>query len=227
MSRSLAERLTERVHITFEGRQWPVLFTHDVLLDLEESLQVNILNGDLNMFQPSARVLRGVVHRILVRAGAESTLQGVGDLLRPGKLIETHNTLARAWRAAMPEPDPEHKGPREPNKPPSKPATWMEIWADNRYNLGLAEEEWLAMTPRMVQYLNRERLETVRQRELMLSRVGTTAANFGGMAPKDRLPEDVLMLHPYPKAVPDGELSAQDIQAKMSEYFAHFRGRPN
>ena len=100
---TIAERLSERHSIEFMGKRWPVLFTHDLLLALEEQTGLSVLNGDVNLFAPSAKVLCATIFLILQRAGAKCTLRSVGALLKPGRATAVVDTLAKAWRASMPK----------------------------------------------------------------------------------------------------------------------------
>jgi hypothetical protein len=79
---------------------------------------------------------------------------------------------------------------------------WVEAWANAHTHLGLSGEEWLEMTPRMIQALSRQRLELVRQREWMLGQVCATVANFSMGSSRDPLRADLFMLHPW-KDLPD------------------------
>ena len=213
---TIAERLSERHSIEFMGKRWPVLFTHDLLLALEEQTGLSVLNGDVNLFAPSAKVLCATIFLILQRAGAKCTLRSVGALLKPGRATAVVDTLAKAWRASMPKAELES----EDKKSDDKPRSWMEVWGDNVRNLQLTDEQWLSYTPRMIQVLNHERLDAMRQNELMLSRIASAAANFGGSRPQKVIPEDHWMIHPYPKRKqPSGPITGEYIRSVMGGYF--------
>lgn len=193
----LAERLTPRVELAIGGARWPVLFTHEVLLDIEGLTGHSVLHGQVNLWNPSASVLRAVLYLVLRRAGAGYSLQDAGRLLAPGQGAGVRRQLQAGWIASMPEPEAAETG-REGERR-RRASAWMEAWADNREHLRLTDAEWLAMTPRMVQTLSRHHLESIRQREYLLSRIGANVVNFGFCHPNPPLPDDVFMQHPWKK----------------------------
>jgi hypothetical protein len=207
----LAERLTPRVELTIGGARWQVLFTHEVLLDIESLTGCSVLAGQVNLWHSTASVLRAVLYVVLRRAGANYSLQDAGRLLGPARSGEVRRQLQAGWIASMPEPEADD-GARGPGRGGGKKrrlaSTWMETWGDNREHLRLTDAEWLSMTPRMVQELSRHHLESIRQREYLLSRIGANIVNFGFCHPNPPLPDDVFMPHPWAK--PGGKAQTGD-----------------
>ena len=202
-------RLTPRVSLSLGGKDWPVLFSHQALLDVETSTGLDILAGEFKVTMLSAKAMRATVHALLAVAALPSpppyTVKEVGKLIGLKTLGKVRNALVEAWRAAMPEMEPgvppSHAGAKPKVGGPGA-RTWMEIWADNRQSLNLSDEQWLAYTPRMVQQLARERLEVIRRQELMLSRIGAATVNFSMCAPKNPVADTHFMVHPWPKPEP-------------------------
>lgn len=180
---TIAERITRRAEI--QGHR--LLFTHDALLSIEEATGIDIWNGDLDLIKPSAAVLRS----ILAAAIGEPSPKAAGSLIRPSLMAKVRLAILDGWEASMPEPDPEASGS-------GRKLTWMSAWAMARLDLGLSDDEWLAMTPRMVQELNRRRLEQMRHQERMAGKIGAAVATFGYRAPKTTLTCEDFMDHPSP-----------------------------
>jgi hypothetical protein len=73
----------------------------------------------------------------------------------------------------------------------------MEAWAIARMDLGLAEDEWLGMTPRQVQALQEARLTGLQREEWLFGMVATEVAN-GSFYRRDKpVRPETFMLHPY------------------------------
>src|SRR5579864_2276816 len=167
----IVQRLTRRVEIEAGGKLWPLLFTHRVLMEIEERSGLDIMAGGLNLNVPSAKVLRAAVFVLLQAAGASFSEVEIGNMLR-GRLSELRIALLDAWNAAKPEPV------KETSDNQAASLTWIEAWAIARQDLKLSDEEWLNMTPRMVQELDRRRLEGIRQQEFLLSRIAANLVYF-------------------------------------------------
>jgi hypothetical protein len=101
---SLAEKLIERVEIALDGRSWPIVITHNVLIDCEELTGLNVLSGEVNLLRPSAKLVRALLYLVLRRAGAKYTLEQVGDLITPGNMVAVQEGLLTAWAASMQKP---------------------------------------------------------------------------------------------------------------------------
>jgi hypothetical protein len=107
--RKLAEKLTQKVQVHLDGRDWPIVVTHNVLIDCEELTGLNVLTGDANIVRPSAKLVRALLYLCLKRAGAKYTLDQVGDLITPQNLVMVQEGLLSAWAASMPEQEPEQR----------------------------------------------------------------------------------------------------------------------
>jgi hypothetical protein len=202
---TIAERLSPRVDLVFGGKRWRLLFPHSVLLDIEDVSGLSVWAGDVHPGRLSARVMRVVLWAALRRAGAAYSLSEVGSMLGLSSLGQVKESLAEAWEASMPEPDPQTgRG--------SSIRSWMEAWAIAHEDLRMPSAEWLEATPRMVHALTRQRMENLRQRELMVSRVCSAVANFSMSAPKRPIPDTAWMIHPWPQ---EEELIGDTIMREM------------
>lgn len=211
----ITELLTRRVEIALGSERHPIVFTHRVLLDIEAALNVSIANGDFNITGMSAKALRTVLFVALSHSGAKYSAREIGSMLGLRGLTAARQGVFDAWVAAMPEKDRGHR------KGGDGKLTWMEIWGNNRQQLGITNEEWLDMTPRMVQALDRARMDGLRQNELMLSRISSTVANYGFCRPQQPLPDDHFMIHPYPKddgGPPTGEFIMSQFDAISPQF---------
>lgn len=101
--RSLAEKLTKHVEVTLDGQQWPIVITHNVLIDCDELTGLNVLSGEANLLRPSAKLIRALLYLALKRAGAKYTLEQVGDLITPANLVAIQQALLTAWAASIPD----------------------------------------------------------------------------------------------------------------------------
>ena len=148
----------------------------------------------------------------LEHAGCNCSDVQIGALLRPARMASIRATVWDAWRASMPEHEEESAASSR-----GKPLTWLEAWAIADQDLGLTADEWLAMTPRMVQALIARRMERTRQLELMIGMVIANNANYSSCAPKEPLLPERFMLHPWPKEKPK-PLDGGGLMAAFSEY---------
>ncbi len=112
--RPLADRLIKKVEIKLDGKTWPLVITHNVLIEVEDLTGLNVLMGEVNIARPSAKLLRAVLFLALRRAGADYTLEQVGELINPGNLVMIQEGILTAWAASMPE--------EKPQDPPTAPA---------------------------------------------------------------------------------------------------------
>lgn len=191
----LAEWLTPRVEVALGGERWAVVFTHQVLLEIEQLTGCSAMAGEINLWTPSARLLRAAVYTTARRAGVGLSMEQAGRMVATAAGLGAAAQLRAAWIASMPEPETE--GPSKEKR--RRATSWPQVWADNREHLRLGSAEWLEMTPRMVQELSRSRLEAGRQREWLLSRIGAHIVNFGFCRPNPPLPDDVFMSNPWKK----------------------------
>lgn len=103
--RPIAEQLTEKVLLRLDGHDWPLVITHNVLIDCEELTGMNVLSGEVNLLRPSAKLVRALLYLSLKRAGAEYTLSQVGDLINPANIVMVQEAILKAWAASMPPPE--------------------------------------------------------------------------------------------------------------------------
>ena len=94
----------------------------------------------------------------------------------------------------------------------------MEAWAIARHDLGLATEEWLAMTPRMIHALRKQRLEQMQREELMIGIIASTTANFSISAPKQPIRAEAFMLHPIQHKIEPKQVTGDDIRAALASF---------
>jgi hypothetical protein len=196
------------VLFAFDGRDWPLLFTHRVLLQIEARLSLSILNGELDIVRVPAKALRTILCVALSASGGTYSESGIGARLGVRGIGMAKRAAIDAWIASMPEADAKPKpGAEAKPKLKSETRSWMDVWANNRYYLRLTDEEWLGMTPRMVQALDRARREDRRRWELMISRVAAVTANYGFCRPKKAIRDDHFMLDPWDDkdGLPDSE----------------------
>jgi len=207
---TIAERISPAITLAVGGKSWRLLFTTSVLLDIERATGLRVLVGEFQPDRASARDLRAALHALLVRAGATFTCCEVGKWLGLRTVPRAREAMAQAWITSMPEPKPAtaHKDPLA-SKPP---LSWPEAWAIADQDLGLSAEEWLDLTPRMVESLNQQRLESLRNWELMISQVIAANVNFGFNPPRRPLKPESFMLHPWPKGEEAESIGDQIMQ---------------
>lgn len=192
--RRLAELLNPRVAILLDGRWWPLVLTHGVLIEVGRELGCDALT-EIPIAQGSARVLRAVLWAALARAGAGWELADVGRLITRGNLGQVRKTIEAAWLASMPEPAKKGKDP-EPS-PRGRPLTQLRAWAIARMELGLSDEEWIEMTPRQLHALSQARESEMQREELLVGILASTVANFSDRAPRRPLAPAAFMIHRF------------------------------
>lgn len=195
----LAYRLTRAVLLRLKKEDWPILFTHAALLDIEEQSGCDVMAGEFNIYRPRADWVRVALWAALKQAGAGLGLAEAGALIRPQNGDRVHLALMDGWRASMAQPEEDAEGSGKP-----KLRTWIEAWAIGRGRLKLSDQEWLDMTPRMLQEISRVELEQTRQQEAMFSRLTASVINWSARPPTTAVDQDAFMLHPYKKQ-PSGE----------------------
>jgi hypothetical protein len=79
--KSIAEKLIRKVELKLDGKTWPLVVTHNVLIECEELTGFNLIAGEVNLLRPSAKLVRALLYVVLRRAGAKYTLEQVGDLI--------------------------------------------------------------------------------------------------------------------------------------------------
>jgi hypothetical protein len=103
--KSIAEKLIRKVELKLDGKTWPLVVTHNVLIECEELTGLNLLAGEVNLLRPSAKLVRALLYVALRRAGAKYTLDQVGDLINPENIVMVQEGLLTAWAASMPAPE--------------------------------------------------------------------------------------------------------------------------
>lgn len=100
----LANKLQQpKVQIRLDGRDWPIVVTHNILCDLEELTGLNVLTGaDTSMAKPSATMIRALLFLCLREQGAEYTIEEVGRLITRQNLVLVSRGLIAAYAASMP-----------------------------------------------------------------------------------------------------------------------------
>ena len=109
MSRKLTEKVIKKVEVRIDGRDWPVVITHNVLIECEELTGLNVLTGEVNITRPSAKLLRALLYLALKGAGAKYTLEKVGEFINPQNIVKLQEAILTAWAAAMPESEDEER----------------------------------------------------------------------------------------------------------------------
>jgi hypothetical protein len=99
----VANKLITKVELRLDDVDWPIVITHNVLIDIEAMTGINVLTGEVNILRPSATLLRGVLFVALKNAGASYTLAQVGDLITPKNFAMIQKAILTAWVAAMPK----------------------------------------------------------------------------------------------------------------------------
>lgn len=105
MPKKIAEKLTGKVIVNLDGKEWPIVVTHNLLIETEELTGLNTLTGEANMVRPSAKLVRAILFLALKHAGAKYSLEQVGDLITPQNLVPVQEAILTAWAASMPEPE--------------------------------------------------------------------------------------------------------------------------
>ena len=202
----LASRLTGRHELTALGKQWGVVFTHGALLHIEELTSIDVLGAGLRFnASMSARVLRAVLFAVLRDAGCPIAIEEAGAMLRLGELAAIRGVLVSAWVDSMPQP-----GVAPASSGGGRRMSWLSAWAIARQDLGLSDEEWLAMTPRMAQALSLQRIERQRELELMVAVLTANTINFSSCHPSKAVLPREFMLHPWP-ASPSKPVTSVDL----------------
>jgi len=116
MVRKIADKLVQKVEILLDGKTWPIVITHNILIECEDLTGLNVLSGDANLVRPSAKLMRALLFLALQRAGAKYTIEEVGDFITPHNLVTIQRGILAAWAAALPAPDEVKGDPADPTK---------------------------------------------------------------------------------------------------------------
>jgi hypothetical protein len=202
------------------GRRWWLRITYQVLLDCEEATGVDMLAASSEVARPSVRMLRALLTAALRAAGAEWTAREVGKMLTLRNVGRVHEALLAAWTGSMPD-----RGPGARGQGPGRVITWPEAWASARRELGLADEEWLDMTPRQVHALKEVWLEQMQREELLVCNVAAEVANAGGRWVRDHAVDaEFFMIHKLKqKQREDGPVTGEQIMSVLAPIRAKLR----
>jgi hypothetical protein len=170
---AIADKLIRKVEIRLDGADWPLVVTHDVLIECERLTGKKMLAGG-EALRPTARLVRALLCIMLRRAGATLTVKEIGQLITPGNAEQIHSKIIDAWAASMPEPKPDVKTPSSER---AKPFDAIEAWAIGRYDLGLTDQEWLDSTPRQIDELQKRKRERRQYEEWLMAVVAASASN--------------------------------------------------
>ena len=102
MTKKIADKLVQKVEVLLDGKTWPLVVTHNILIECEDMTGMNVLSGEINLLRPSAKMIRALLFLTLQRAGAKYTLAEVGDLITPHNLVPIQQGILAAWAAALP-----------------------------------------------------------------------------------------------------------------------------
>ncbi len=212
MQRSLADRLVKPVWFSFGGQTWPLLITYGVLLECESETDADMLTSTEGIVSPTAKVLLTLFWAALNRCGCSWNLRTVGGLIGPRDWGAIQRALQQAYVASLPDPEKPKLGKK--GDKPREPMTWPQTRAAARIELGLSDEELLAMTPRELHDLRVCYIAKLQREELFFSRLTTSVINFSMRGTKEWLAEDHFMIHPLPKP----ERKPVDIGAAFDEF---------
>ena len=104
---TVTDAITKKVEIKLpDGETYPIVLTHNALIQVEDLTGLNVLTGEVNLGTPSFKLLRAILYVVLKRAGSKYSLTEVGDLIHPGNIPVIAHAFRKAWEASMPEPEP-------------------------------------------------------------------------------------------------------------------------
>ena len=204
----LTDWLTGKVTVNLGGVERRLVVTYGVLLEVENETGLDCLSGVEAFFSPSMRSLRALLCAMLRRYDAGIQLWEVGALLnQPSNLPIALKAVAQALVVSMPDPEPESK----PRKGQKKEAvarivrTWADLRAAARVELGLTDEEWLAMTPREFHALRKVYVKSLRHLELVVGQVCATVKNHSMNPGKQWAQAMDYVLHRLPEDEPQAK----------------------
>jgi hypothetical protein len=105
------DKLIQKVEVRLDGKEWPIVITHNTLIECEDLTGLNLLTGEANMIRPSAKLVRALLYLALKHAGARYTIEQVGLLITPENIVMVQEGLLKAWAASMPPEEKEAAGP--------------------------------------------------------------------------------------------------------------------
>jgi hypothetical protein len=211
---TITDKLIRKVEIRLGGADWPLVVTHDVLIECERLTGKKMLAGG-DVLRPTARLVRALLYLMLCRAGAAYTLGHVGKFITPANAEKVQGAILEAWAASMPDPEPEENGQR-----PSREEKFEAInaWAIARYDLGLSDQEWLDSTPRQIDELLKRKTLRSQFVEYLTAVIAATAANAPHWrTTQPREVNEFMKLHPFPEAPPK-PVTGEMIMAAFAGY---------
>ena len=217
MDLTLARHLTRRVQLRVADKDWQILFSHGVLLEVEAATGLDLMAKAADLLNPTAVQLREMAHALLAAAGCDQSKRRIASEVFSVKHIgHTRSVIENAWSASMPDPD-EAEDAREDGDQHKKQiaVTWLGAWARAHQDLHIDFDQWLSITPRMAEALFLRRLEITREQEYMLSKIAAATANFGPRSLKDPIPEDAFMTHYWPGRDPSLPKTGEDVLAEV------------
>ena len=69
--KTISEKLIRKVELKLDGKTWPLVVTHNVLIECEDLTGLNLIAGEVNLLRPSAKLVRALLYIALRRAGAK------------------------------------------------------------------------------------------------------------------------------------------------------------
>lgn len=175
--------------------RWSFVFDHRTLLLVEREVGKDILLGELDLWRPDSKTLKG----ILVATGAPRDMDW--RLLTPRTIPLALGVVQKAWVDAMPTVPAKALGKRKRKRQEAPdnegPRSWLHAWGNARTYLGLSDEEWLSYTPRMVQELSLLRKEILCQNEWMFAQICSQIANWSQHPPEKAIDPKIFMLHEW------------------------------
>lgn len=179
-----------------------------------------------NMGTANVSTLRGLLAAAIQRTVEGCTLESAGLLMSsPRAFRRVREVMLEAWVASMPEP--EKASGNSDGKPKAFASTWIKAWGEAKENLTLSSDEWLDMTPRMVQELSRNRLESIRYKELFASNLVSNLVMFSARGPKQPFKPDHFMFHPYPaQEQEEGPVTGETLM-RIMEPATRYKGKSN
>jgi hypothetical protein len=111
VARKHTDKLIQKVVVRLDGKDWRLVITHNTLIECEDLTGLNLLTGEVNIIRPSAKLVRALLYLSLKHAGAEYSLEKVGELITPQNIVAVQEGLLSAWAASMPDPKEEDENP--------------------------------------------------------------------------------------------------------------------
>ncbi len=125
--KSIAEKLIRKVDLKLEGKTWPLVVTHKVLIECEEFTSLKLIAGEVCLLRPSSKLVPALLYVALRPASTKYTLEQMGDLTNPGNIVLVQEgLLIRVGRVDARAA--QHERPCASGAVRS-PLTWLEAWS--------------------------------------------------------------------------------------------------